>query len=65
MTATESRFPPSTPPSDKAKYRQFLIDQGLDPNLNPEGLERAFAEKDEAERTQVQSHWQEFLAASR
>ena len=58
-------FPPATPPSDKAKYRQFLIDHGLDPNLNAEDLRRAFAEKSEAERAQLQTHFAEFLSAAK
>ena len=56
-------FPPATPPDDKAKYRQFLIDHELDPNLNADGLQRAFDAKSEAERTQLQAHWQQFLEA--
>jgi len=58
-------FPPATPPADKAKYRQFLIDHDLDPNLNADGLQRAFEEKTEAERAQLQAHWTEFIAAQR
>ncbi|MBV9494642.1 MAG: hypothetical protein JOZ54_10385 [Acidobacteria bacterium] len=60
---TAPSFPPATPPDDKAKYRQFLIDHELDPNLNAEALQRAFEEKSEAERSQLQTHWREFLAA--
>lgn len=56
-------FPPATPPADKAKYRQFLIDHQLDPNLDTDDLRRAVEEKSEAERTQLRNHWQEFLAA--
>ncbi len=56
-------FPPTTPPSDKAKYRQFLIDHQLDPNLNTDDLRRAVEEKSEAERAQLRTHWNEFLAA--
>ncbi|HYO76121.1 MAG TPA: hypothetical protein VE010_06620 [Thermoanaerobaculia bacterium] len=56
-------FPPSTPPADKAKYRQFLIDHQLDPNLDTDDLRRAVEEKSEAERTQLRNHWEEFLAA--
>lgn len=56
-------FPPAAPPSDKAKYRQFLIDHELDPNLNADDLRRAFEAKSEAERTQLRTHWKEFLAA--
>ena len=57
-----SDFPPSTPPNDKAKYRQFLIDHELDPNLDTEDLRRAVSEKSEAERAQLQTHWEEFAA---
>lgn len=57
------RFPPATPPADKAKYRQFLIDHELDPNLNSDDLQRAFEAKSEAERAQLQTHWTAFLAA--
>lgn len=56
-------FPPATPHHDKAKYRQFLIDHELDPNLNTDDLRRAVEEKSEAERTQLQRHWADFLAA--
>lgn len=59
---TPATFPPAAPPPDKAKYRQFLIDHDLDPNLNAEDLGRSFAAKSEAERSQLQSHWTEFLA---
>lgn len=62
MTSLDT-FPPATPPDDKAKYRQFLIDHELDPNLNAEALHRAFEEKSEAERSQLQMHWREFLSA--
>lgn len=55
-------FPPATPPADKAKYRQFLIDHDLDPNLDTDDLSRAFEGKTEAERTQLQAHWREFVA---
>ena len=58
-------FPPATPPDDKAKYRQFLIDHDLDPNLNAEDLRRAFDGKSEAERAQLQAHWNEFVAAQK
>ncbi|HEX8618177.1 MAG TPA: hypothetical protein VF911_11380 [Thermoanaerobaculia bacterium] len=56
-------FPPAAPPPDKAKYRQFLIDHELDPNLNADALRRAVEEKSEAERAQFQTHWTEFLQA--
>jgi hypothetical protein len=56
-------FPPATPPDDKAKYRQFLIDHDLDPNLNPEGLQRAVAAKSDAEREQLHRDWAAFLEA--
>lgn len=56
-------FPPENPPGDKAKYRQFLIDHGLDPNLNPDGLRRALEEKNEPEREQFAKHWDDFQAA--
>jgi hypothetical protein len=58
-----SDFPPSTPPNDKVKYRQFLIDHELDPNLDTEDLRRAVSEKSEPERAQLQTHWEEFVAA--
>ena len=54
-------FPPDTPPADKAKYRQFLIDHELDPNLDADDLARAVSEKSDAERAQLHSHWDEFL----
>lgn len=54
-------FPPATPP-DKAKYRQFLIDHGLDPNLNDDDLRRALDQQSEAERAQFRAHWDEFVA---
>jgi hypothetical protein len=56
-------FPPDTPFDDKAKYRQFLIDHELDPNLNGDALRRAVEEKSEPERDQLQRHWNEFLSA--
>jgi hypothetical protein len=56
-------FPPASPPNDKAKYRQFLIDHELDPNLDTDDLRRAFEAKSEAERTQLRTHWEAFLAA--
>jgi hypothetical protein len=59
--STDETFPPATPPEDKAKYRQFLIDHDLDPNLNPEDLRRATEQKSEAERAQLAAHWREFL----
>jgi hypothetical protein len=62
MTSDET-FPPAEAPADKAKYRQFLIDHELDPNLNTEALRRAVDDKTEAERTQLLAHWKEFLAA--
>jgi hypothetical protein len=61
--STQETFPPATPPADKAKYRQFLIDHDLDPNLNTEDLQRAADRKSEPERTQLAAHWKEFLAA--
>ncbi|MDQ3283173.1 MAG: hypothetical protein M3Q69_17385 [Acidobacteriota bacterium] len=60
---SEDNFPPATAPDDKAKYRQFLIDHDLDPNLNAEDLRRAFDQKSEAERAQLQAHWKDFAAA--
>lgn len=54
-------FPPDEPHPDKAKYRQFLIDHGLDPNLNGEGLQRQFAALSERERDQSTRDWAEFL----
>ena len=60
---TDNGFPPAALPDDKAKYRQFLIDHELDPNLNADDLQRAFEEKTEAERAQLQAHWEEFIAA--
>lgn len=57
-----SDFPPASAPNDKAKYRQFLIDHDLDPNLDTEDLRRAVSEKSEAERAQLQTHWEEFVA---
>jgi hypothetical protein len=59
----ERSFPPSTPPADKAKYRQFLIDHALDPNLTPEDLARELATKSSLEREQIEAHWGEFLQA--
>ena len=59
----DASFPPATPHHDKAKYRQFLIDHDLDPNLNSEDLQRAFDEKSAVEQDQLQTHWREFLAA--
>ena len=55
-------FPPSQPPADKAKYRQFLIDHALDPNLNDDDLARELAAKSEAEREQLKTHWADFVA---
>ncbi|HYH08207.1 MAG TPA: hypothetical protein VEK11_14220 [Thermoanaerobaculia bacterium] len=62
MTAPED-FPPATPPADKAKYRQFLIDHALDPNLNAEDLRREVDRKTDAERAQLRGDWAKFLAA--
>ena len=56
-------FPPANPPADKAKYRQFLIDHELDPNLDTDDLRRALDAKSEAERAQFRNHWEEFLSA--
>ena len=58
-------FPPMTPPPDRAKYRQFLIDHGFDPNLDRDDLARARAEKSEAEQSQLEQHWKEFVEATR
>lgn len=55
-------FPPATPHPDKAKYRQFLIDHGLDPNLKQEDLAKQYEALSDAEREQVQTHWREFDA---
>jgi hypothetical protein len=55
-------FPPSQPPADKAKYRQFLIDHALDPNLNDDDLAREVAAKSDAEREQLRTHWADFVA---
>lgn len=63
MTIHET-FPPATPPEDKAKYRQFLIDHDLDPNLNAEDLQRAADQKSESERAQLAAHWREFVAGA-
>ncbi len=60
---SDASFPPATPPSDKAKYRQFLIDHELDPNLDTDDLRREVEKKSEAERSQLQSHWNAFLSA--
>lgn len=54
-------FPPTEPPDDKAKYRQFLIDHGFDPNLNREALQREFDAKTEPERQQIENRWRDFL----
>lgn len=58
-----TNFPPADPPADKAKYRQFLIDHDLDPNLDTDDLRRAVEKKSEAERAQLQSHWNDFVSA--
>ena len=58
----EKSFPPPSGHDDKAKYRQFLIDHGFDPNLNAEDLARDYESKSEAERKQIDSDWSEFLA---
>jgi hypothetical protein len=60
---TNSSFPPAAVPGDKAKYRQFLIDHELDPNLNADDLRRALQQKSEAERAQLQAHWRELYAS--
>lgn len=60
---TTNAFPPAEPPEDKAKYRQFLIDHELDPNLNPEDLRRAVEEKSDAEKAQLEAHWRSFVNA--
>ncbi|HET7435683.1 MAG TPA: hypothetical protein VFN10_13325 [Thermoanaerobaculia bacterium] len=60
---SDEKFPPADAPEDKAKYRQFLIDHELDPNLNAEDLRRAVSEKSEAERAQLEAHWKEFVRA--
>lgn len=57
-------FPPSTPPADKAKYRQFLIDNDFDPNLKNEDLAREYAGKSELERQQIDARWREFVSSS-
>jgi hypothetical protein len=63
MNRNDHGFPPATPPADRAKYRQFLIDHGFDPNLNREDLERARDARSEAELEQLEKHWQEFIAS--
>jgi hypothetical protein len=60
---TADTFPPAESPEDKAKYRQFLIDHELDPNLKPEDLRRAVAEKSDAEKAQLEAHWRSFVSA--
>jgi hypothetical protein len=61
-TAMSQNFPPSSPPEDKAKYRQFLIDHGFDPNLNGEDIGREYESKSEAERAQIDGDWNDFLS---
>lgn len=60
---TADTFPPAESPADKAKYRQFLIDHELDPNLNSEDLRRAVEEKSDAEKAQLEAHWRSFVSA--
>jgi hypothetical protein len=54
-------FPPDTP-SDKAKYRQFLINQGFDPNLDRDDISREYASRSDAERKQIDEQWADFVA---
>ena len=61
---TAPNFPPAEAPSDKAKYRQFLIDHGFDPNLNAEDLGRAYRDMSEAERAQVDADWEHWKAGA-
>ena len=49
----DQEFPPADGHPDKAKYRQFLIDHGLDPNLNREDLGAQYRALSEAERKQI------------
>lgn len=59
----DTSFPPATPPSDRAKYRQFLIDHGLDPNFNDEALRDQYEKLSESERAQVERDFATFLAS--
>lgn len=56
-------FPPTEPPADRAKYRQFLIDHQLDPNLNRDDLELQFGRLSPKEREQLENDWAAFLRA--